>query len=99
LHEHRRLADVAGNSNSRLGHGSGHASRQVDNAHTKQRAGRLHLFPVAGVVLLIFLVPVIEVMVWSATCLWLGAFEVFERATCFSMITFTAPGYGEIILD
>jgi hypothetical protein len=42
---------------------------------------------------------VIEVMVWSATCLWLGAFEVFERATCFSMITFTAPGYGEIILD
>ena len=60
---------------------------------------RMRLFSVAGVVLLMFLVSVIEVMVWSAAYLWLDAFENFERATYFSMVTFTTLGYGEIVLD
>jgi hypothetical protein len=59
----------------------------------------MHLFSVGGVVLLMFLVSVIEVLVWSVTYLWLGAIEGFEKATYFSMVTFTTLGYGEIVLD
>jgi len=69
------------------------------STHTKQQVRRLHLFSVAGVVLLMFFVSVMEVMVWSATYLWLGAIEGFEQATYFSMVTFTTLGYGEIVLS
>ena len=60
---------------------------------------RIHLFLVGGVVLLMFLVSVMEVLVWSATYLWLDALENFEQATYFSMVTFTTLGYGEIVLS
>ena len=59
----------------------------------------MHLYSVAGVVLLMFLISVIEVLAWSLTYLWLGALESFEKATYFSMVTFTTLGYGEIVLD
>ena len=70
-----------------------------DEAQTRHRKQRMHLFSVAGVVLLMFLVSVIEVLVWSVTYLWLGAVEGLEKATYFSMVTFTTLGYGEIVLD
>jgi type III secretory pathway component EscU len=70
-----------------------------DEAQTSNRKQRMHLFSVAGVVLLMFLVSVIEVLVWSVTYLWLGAIEGLEKATYFSMVTFTTLGYGEIVLD
>jgi len=70
-----------------------------DEALTSHRKQRMHLFSVAGVVLLMFLVSVIEVLVWSVTYLWLGAIEGLEKATYFSMVTFTTLGYGEIVLD
>ena len=70
-----------------------------DKAQIRHHRQRMHLFSVAGVVLLMFLVSVFEVMVWSVTYLWLDAFENFERATYFSMVTFTTLGYGEIVLD
>ena len=60
---------------------------------------RIHLLLVGGVVLLMFLVSVMEVLVWSVTYLWLGALEGLEKATYFSMVTFTTLGYGEIVLD
>jgi hypothetical protein len=59
----------------------------------------MHLYSVAGVVLLMFLVSIIEVLVWSVTYLWLGAIDGLEQATYFSMVTFTTLGYGEIVLD
>jgi type III secretory pathway component EscU len=70
-----------------------------DNEHSRERKHRKHLFSVAGVVLLMFLVSVIEVLVWSLSYLWLGAIEGLEKATYFSMVTFTTLGYGEIVLD
>jgi type III secretory pathway component EscU len=66
---------------------------------TRYHKKLMHLFSVAGVVLLMFLVSVIEVLVWSVTYLWLGALEGLEQATYFSMVTFTTLGYGEIVLD
>lgn len=71
-------------------------SKDAQTRHGKQQ---MHLFSVGGVVLLMFLISVIEVLVWSVTYLWLGAIEGFEKATYFSMVTFTTLGYGEIVLD
>jgi type III secretory pathway component EscU len=70
-----------------------------DMAQTTHRKKLMHLYSVAGVVLLMFLVSVIEVLVWSVTYLWLGALDGLEKATYFSMVTFTTLGYGEIVLD
>ncbi len=70
-------------------------SKDAQNRHRKQQ---MHFFSVAGVVLLMFLVSVIEVLVWSVTYLWLGAIKGLEQATYFSMVTFTTLGYGEIVL-
>jgi len=72
---------------------------QSRNAHAPDNRKRMHFYSVAGVVLLMFLVSVIEVLVWSVTYLWLGAIEGLEQATYFSMVTFTTLGYGEIVLD
>ena len=69
------------------------------DVQSRYRKKLMHLFSVAGVVLLMFLVSVIEVLVWSATYLWLGALEGIEKATYFSMVTFTTLGYGEIVLE
>lgn len=69
------------------------------DAHSRYRKKLMHLFSVAGVVLLMFLISVVEVLVWSATYLWLGALEGIEQATYFSMVTFTTLGYGEIVLE
>ncbi|HYQ73005.1 MAG TPA: ion channel [Gammaproteobacteria bacterium] len=68
------------------------------NAHIKYHKRQKHLLAVAGVVLVLFLVSVIEVLIWSLTYLWLGALEHFEEAAYFSMVTFTTLGYGDIVL-
>jgi len=70
-------------------------SKDAQNRRLEQQ---MHLYSVAGVVLLMFLVSVIEVLAWSVTYLWLGALEGFEKATYFSMVTFTTLGYGDIVL-
>ena len=70
-----------------------------DAAQAGHRKPQVHLFSVAGVVLLMFLVSVIEVLVWSVSYLWLGAIDGFEKATYFSMVTFTTLGYGDIVLS
>jgi voltage-gated potassium channel Kch len=53
---------------------------------------------IAALVLLMFLASVVEVALWAATYLQLGAIEGFEKALYFSMVTFTTLGYGEIVL-
>ena len=54
---------------------------------------------ISGVVLLMFMVSVVEVVLWSAVYLRLETFDTFEKATYFSMVTYTTLGYGDIVLD
>ncbi len=63
------------------------------------RLRRTHIYWVSGIILLMFLVSLVEVLVWAATYLGLNAIQGFERALYFSMVTFTTLGYGEIVLD
>lgn len=51
------------------------------------------------VVLLMFMISVLEVVLWAAVYFKLGTIEPFERATYFSMVTYTTLGYGDIVLD
>ena len=69
-----------------------------DTSHARRLRQRMHMYTVAGVVLVMFLISVVEVLVWSVTYLWLGAIEGIEKASYFSMVTFTTLGYGEIVL-
>ena len=84
-----------------------HAGGMVFALHlTRERVGRLrtrlrqmHFYWIAGVVLLMFLVSLLEVSLWAATYVALDAIEGFERALYFSTVTFTTLGYGDIVLD
>ena len=73
---------------------------------TRERVGRLrtrlrqmHFYWIAGVVLLMLVVSLLEVSVWAAMYVLLDAIEGFERALYFSMVTFTTLGYGDIVLE
>ena len=54
---------------------------------------------VSGTVLIVFLVSLVEVLIWACTYLVLNAIEGLEKAVYFSMVTFTTLGYGDVLLD
>jgi len=63
---------------------------------------RLHLgrvFEVGRVVLIMYLVAIVEVLIWGAAYLVLGIVEGIEKAIYFSAVTFTTLGYGDVVLD
>ena len=57
------------------------------------------IFGISGVVLLMFVVTVVEVMLWALVYVGLNTIETFERALYFSMVTYTTLGYGDIVLE
>jgi hypothetical protein len=73
--------------------------RRYQQNQTKNPLRPTNMYRIGGTVLLMFLVSLVEVMIWASTYLALNAIEGFERALYFSMVTFTTLGYGEIVLD
>lgn len=67
--------------------------------HWKQGLQLSRVYRVAGTVLLMFLASLVEVLLWAATYLALGAIQGVEKALYFSMVTFTTLGYGDVVLD
>jgi len=63
-----------------------------------QRLRRVHVFLIGEIVLLMFLISVVEVVVWAIPYLAFGAIQGFEKAVYFSMVTFTTLGYGDVLL-
>lgn len=64
----------------------------------KSRVERRRLYNIGGIVLLMFIVSLLEVLLWAFTYLVLNAIDGFEQALYFSMVTFTTLGYGDIVL-
>jgi len=64
-----------------------------------QRLRKTNIYMVSGIVLLMFLVSLVEVLIWACTYLTLNAIEGMENAVYFSMVTFTTLGYGDVLLD
>lgn len=54
---------------------------------------------VAAVVLLMFVAALLEITVWAAVFLLVGAFSALEPALYFSTVTFATLGYGDITLN
>lgn len=50
-------------------------------------------------VLFVMLVHTINVWVWAATFYAIGAFQEFEPALYFSLVSFSTLGFGDITLD
>ena len=59
---------------------------------------RSRFYLVALVVIWMFMVSMLEVVVWAVTYLLIGAIEGVEPALYFSTVTFTTLGYGDVTL-
>ena len=49
--------------------------------------------------LIMYLVAIVEILIWSATYLALGFIEGLEKAIYFWAVTFTTLGYGDVVLE
>ena len=58
-----------------------------------------HIVWVGGTILFMFIVSILEVLLWAFTFLALHAIDGIEEAFYFSMVTFTTLGYGDVLLD
>jgi hypothetical protein len=65
----------------------------------KHREHFLRVHRVGGVALWMLLLSLGEVSLWAAVYRLVGAFQGFEPALYFSMVTFTTLGYGDVLLD
>ena len=54
---------------------------------------------VGGLVASMFLVSVLDAVIWAYVYLRVGAIEQLETALYFSMVTFTTLGYGDVTLS
>lgn len=71
-------------------------------SHAPTVGAGLHInrvFSVGRVVLIMYLVGIVEVLVWAAAYLAFDVVEGFEKAIYFSAVTFTTLGYGDVVLD
>jgi hypothetical protein len=59
--------------------------------------GRLAL--IVGIVLLMFVAALIEISLWAALYLAVGAIPALEPALYFLTVTFTTLGYGDVVLQ
>lgn len=64
-----------------------------------RRLYQFNAYRVGGIVFLMFLVSLVEVLIWAVLYLALNAIEGFEKALYFSMVTYTTLGYGDVLLD
>ncbi|MDX2481978.1 MAG: ion channel [Desulfuromusa sp.] len=87
-----------------------HAGGMVLMMHNVKRQGRKPLLPwpwlyssriywISSIILMMFIVALLEILVWAALYMGLGAIEGLEPALYFSTVTFTTLGYGDIVLD
>ena len=53
---------------------------------------------ISGTILVFFAASLVEVGMWAAAYLVLGALEGLEPSLYYSMVTFTTLGYGDIVL-
>ena len=56
-------------------------------------------FAISFLVLVMFLISLLDAVVWAYAYVRVGAIPDFEAALYFSMVTFTTLGYGDLTLE
>jgi len=69
------------------------------SGHEHRHGRPLRLMMVSGTILIYFSAALVEVGMWAAAYLTLGAIQGLENSLYFSMVTFTTLGYGDVILS
>ena len=54
---------------------------------------------IAALVVMMFFAALLEITIWAATYLVVGAMSALEPALYFSTVTYTTLGYGDVILN
>ena len=75
---------------------------RIMDAHHRQASRHPSLkrwVTVGSIVLAMFAGGLVEVAVWAAAFVLLGAISAAEPALYFSTVTFTTLGYGDVLLD
>ncbi|MBW1688918.1 MAG: two pore domain potassium channel family protein [Deltaproteobacteria bacterium] len=63
------------------------------------RTGWMRVTLIAALVVMMFLAAILEITIWAATYLVVGAMSALEPALYFSTVTFTTLGYGDVTLN
>lgn len=72
---------------------------ELRTGHRRMALKSQRLLDVSGTILLFFAAALLEVSVWAAAFVILGAISGLEPALYFSMVTYTTLGYGDILLS
>lgn len=75
-----------------------HLAKRKRNPQNKHLQ-RSNEFWIAIFVLIIFMVTLAESSLWAGMYIYLDAFQNFETALYFSIVTFTTLGYGDVTLE
>ncbi len=73
------------------------ASEVILRKHRK-RSVLLSILNIDLIVVIIIGATIIEAVLWAGSYLWIGAFDGFEQALYFSLVTYTTLGYGDLVL-
>lgn len=70
------------------------------NAAFQKRSSLMSVFlPISGTFLALVFSHTLQVWLWAASFVGLGALQETEEAIYFSLVTYTTVGYGDVILD
>ena len=72
-------------------------SEVVIKKHSKRSVLRSILY-IDLIVVIIIGATIIEAFLWAGSYIWIGAFDGFEKALYFSLVTYTTLGYGDLVL-
>ena len=73
------------------------ASEVILRKHRK-RSVLLSILNIDLIVVIIIGATIMEAVLWAGSYLWIGAFDGFEQALYFSLVTYTTLGYGDLVL-
>lgn len=71
---------------------------QVADHFSVKKSHWHQIFAVAGLFFVLLLSHTLQIYVWAITLWFLGALPGYEEPIYFSLVTYTALGYGDVVL-
>ncbi|WP_187428226.1 hypothetical protein ROLI_003700 [Roseobacter fucihabitans] len=71
---------------------------QRNNHFSAQRSGRYQILAVAGLFMILLGSHTVQIYLWAIALWLLGALPGYEEPIYFTLVTYTALGYGDVVL-